>query len=58
MALILLLFICNHDNLIIKLHQKNCYLNEGWLSVATFKVGSASEMITKEVLPPSIYKPA
>ena len=51
MVLILLLLLCNHDNLILKLHQKNCYFDEGWLFIGSFKVGSVPEMINKEVLP-------
>ena len=51
MVLILLLLLCNHDNLILKLHQKNCYFDEGWLFIGSFKVGSVPEMINKEVRP-------
>ena len=51
MVLILLLLLCNHDNLILKLHQENCYFDEGWLFIGSFKVGSVPEMINKEVLP-------
>ena len=40
MVLILLLLLCNHDNLILKLHQKNSYLDEGWLFIGSFKLGS------------------
>ena len=59
MVLILLLHLCNHDNLIIKLHQKkNSYLDEGWLFIGTFKAGSVPGMINKEVLAQFIDKPA
>ena len=50
MVLTFLLLLCNHDNLILKLHQKNCFLDEGWLFIGSFKVGSGSRMINKEVL--------
>ena len=55
MVLILLLLLCNHANLILKLHQKNYYFDEGWLFIDSFKVGSVPEMINKEVLP-NLYK--
>ena len=59
MILILLLLPCNHDNWILKLHQKeNSCLDEGWLSISSFKVGSVPGMINKEVLAQFIYKPA
>ena len=51
MLLILLLLLCNQDNLILKLHQKkNNDLNEGWFFIGSFKVGSLPGMINKEVL--------
>ena len=50
MVLILLSLFCNHDNLILKLHQKNSYLDEGWLFIGRFKVGSVPGVINKEVL--------
>ena len=35
----------NYDNLILKLHQKKCsYLDEGWLFIGRFKVGSVPGM--------------
>ena len=59
MVLILLLLLCNHDNLILKLHQKkNSYLDEGWLFVGSLKVESIPEMINKGMLAQFIYKPA
>ena len=58
MVLILLLLLCTHDNLILKLHQKNSYLDEGWLFVGSFKVGSVPGTTNKEVLAQFIYKPA
>ena len=70
MVLILLPFLCNHDNLILKLHQKkqkqkqkkknkkNSYLDEGWLFIGSFNLGSVPGMINKEVLVRFIYKPA
>ena len=41
MVVILLSFLCNYDNLTLKLHQgKRCYPDEGWLFIGRFKVGS------------------
>ena len=58
MVLILLLPLCNHDTLILKLHQKkNSYFDEGWLFIGSFKVGSVPEMINKG-LAQFIYEPA
>ena len=46
MVLILLPLLCNHDNLIIKLHQtKNSCLDKKWLFMARFKVRSVPGMI-------------
>ena len=58
MVLILLLLHFNHDNLILKLHQKNSYIDKGWLFMGSFKVESVPGMIYKEVLAHFIYKPA
>ena len=58
MVLILLLLLCIHDNLKLKLHQKNSCLDEGWLFIGSFKVGSVPGMINKEVLAQYIHKPA
>ena len=55
MVLILLLLLCNPDNLILKL---NSYLHEGWLFIDSFKVGSVPRMINKEMLVQFIYNPA
>ena len=56
MVLILLLLLCNHDSLIIKLHQKkNSYLDEGWLFIGSFKVRNIQVMIDKEVLAQFLY---
>ena len=56
MVLILLLLLYNHDNLILKLHQKkNSYLDEGWLFIGSFKVGSVPGMVNKEILAQFIY---
>ena len=57
MLLILLLLFCNHDNLIQNYTRKNSYLDEGWLFIGSFKVGSAPGIINKEVLAQVIYKP-
>ena len=41
MVVILLSFLCNYDNLTLKLHQgKRCHPDEGWLFIGGFKVGS------------------
>ena len=57
MVLVLLFLLCNHDNLILKLHQKKSnYLDEGWLFIGSFKVRSVLGMINKEVLIQSIFK--
>ena len=45
MVVILLSFLCNYDNLTLKLHQgKCCYPDEGWLFIGRFKVGSVPGM--------------
>ena len=45
MVVILLYFLCNYDNLTLKLHQgKRCYPDEGWLFIGRFKVGSVPRM--------------
>ena len=59
MVVILLSFLCNHENLMLKLHQKkNSYLDEGWLFIGIFKIGSVQGMRNKEALAPFTYKPA
>ena len=41
MVVILLSFLCNYDNLTLKLHQeKRSYPDERWLFIGRFKVGS------------------
>ena len=41
LVVILLFFLCNYDNLTLKLHQeKRSYPNERWLFIGRFKVGS------------------
>ena len=56
MVLILLPLLCNHDNLILKLHQKKiATLIEMWLFIGSFKVGSVPGMINKEVLAEFVY---
>ena len=41
MVVTLLSFLCNYDNLTLKLHQgKRSYPDEGWLFIGRFKVGS------------------
>ena len=40
-GLVILPFLCNYDNLTLKLHQeKRSYPNERWLFIGRFKVGS------------------
>ena len=44
MVVILLPFLCNYDNLRLKLHhEKRSYPDERWLFVSRFKVGSVPE---------------
>ena len=61
MVVILLLLLCNSDNLTLKLHQeKPSYLDEGWLFTGRFKVGSvpgisialkkASKKVSKSIM--------
>ena len=56
MVVILLSFLCNYDNLTLKLHQgKRCYPDEGWLFIGRFKVGSVPGMsVTLEASKKSI----
>ena len=54
MVLILLPFLCNHDNLILKLHQKK---KKKATLIGSFNLGSVPGMINKEVLARFIYKP-
>ena len=56
MVLILLPLLCNHNNLILK-SETNSYLDEGWLFISRFKVGSVPGMINKEMLAQYLYKP-
>ena len=45
MIVILLLFLCNYDNLALILRQgKRCYPDEGWIFIGRFKVGSVPGM--------------
>ena len=60
MVVILLSFVCNYDNLTLKLHQeKRSYPDEGWLYIDRFKVGSepgisvapvASKKVSKSIM--------
>ena len=56
MVVILLSFLCNYDNLRLKLPQgKRCYPGEGWLFISRFKVGSVPGMgVTLEASKKSI----
>ena len=51
MVLILLFLLCNHDNLVLKLHQRKIapLMKDGFF-IGSFKVGSVPGMINKEVL--------
>ena len=41
MVVIILSFLCNYDNLTLKLHHEKCsYTDERWLFISRFKVGS------------------
>ena len=41
MVVILLSFLCNYDNFTLKLHHnKRSYLDERWIFIGRFKVGS------------------
>ena len=45
MVVILLPFLCNYDNLTIKLHQeKHSYPDEAWIFIGRFKAGSVPGM--------------
>ena len=46
-VLSLLPLLCSHANLTLKFHQKNSYLNERWVFIGRFKVGSLPRMIKK-----------
>ena len=60
MVVILLPFLCNYDNLTLKLHQeKRSYPDERWLFIGRFKVGSvpgksvalvASKKVSKSIM--------
>ena len=56
MVVILLFFLCNYDNLTLKLHQgKRCYPDEGWFFIGRFKVRSVPGMsVTLEASKKSI----
>ena len=56
MVVILLSFLCNYDNLTLKLHQgKRSYPDEGWLFIGRFKVESVPGMsVTLEASKKSI----
>ena len=56
MVVISLYFLCNYNNLTLKLTQgKRCYPDEGWLFISKFKVGSVPGMsVTLEVSKKSV----
>ena len=44
-VVVLLSFLCNYDNLTLKLHQgKRSYPDEGWIFIGRFKVGRVPGM--------------
>ena len=60
MVVVLLSFLCNYDNLRLKLHhKKGSYPDERWLFIGRFKVGSvpgksvalaASKKVSKSII--------
>ena len=57
MVVILLSLLCNHDNLILTLFQKeNSYFDEGWFFIGRFKVGSVPGTRNKEDLSLFMYE--
>ena len=60
LVVILLSFLCNYDNLTLKLHQeKHSYPNERWLFIGRFNIGSvpgksvvlaASKKVSKSIM--------
>ena len=57
MVVILLSFLCNYDNLTLKLDQKKrSYPDEGWLFIGRFKVGSVPEMSVVLVVSKKVSK--
>ena len=59
MVVILLSFLCNYDNLALKLHHEKRYPDERWLFIGRFKVGSvpgksvalaASKKVSKSIM--------
>ena len=60
MVVILLSFLCNYDNLTLKIHhEKRSYPDERWLFIGRFKVGSvpgksvalvASKKVSKSIM--------
>ena len=62
MVLTLLPLLWKHGNLTLKLYidytsEKIATLNEGWLFIDRFKVGSLIRIINKELFVQFIYKP-
>ena len=55
---ILLLLLCNHDAMILKLHQKKVATLMKCGFIGSFKVGSVPGMKNKEMLAHFVYKPA
>ena len=56
MVVILLSFLCNYDNLTLKLHQeKRSYPDEGRLFIGRFKVGSVPGMSVAPEACPKYY---
>ena len=58
MVLFLFHLLCNHDNLKINYIRKTSHLDEEWLFVGRFEVGSVPGIINKELLAQFIVKRA
>ena len=57
LAVILLSFLCNYDNLTLELHQgKRSYRDEGWLFIGRFKVGSVPGMSVAPEASKKVYQ--
>ena len=58
-VVMLLPFLCNYDNLTLKLHQKKRnYPDEGWLFIDRFKVGSVTGMSAALVASKKSHNPS
>ena len=58
MVVVLLLFLCDNESLILKLNQETySYLHEGWFLIGRFKVGSVTKIQNRAALALFMYKP-